>query len=398
MATTNEQLLDAFTRHQIFVIRFSGFVRNNMNAVLNRSEQDVADSIRKNLANNEGLSTPAEFRRFQTTVESVNGIRAESWADAGKQWADDAVAFSAAEPAIIGGIVDTVSPVVIDLSLPSATTMRSIALARPFQGRLLRGWVADMNQSERGAITRAIQTGMTQGESVNQITRRIIGTKSLKGSDGVTQLSRNHVQSLTRTSVQHISNGARRETWKINPGLVTQEVYIATLDSRTTPICRGLDGKLFEIEKGAQPPVHIACRSFRTPVVDGVAQGKRPSKPTTERQLLREFSKANNIKAPTKRANLPRGTKADFDKFSRKRIREISGQVPATQTYQQFLMNQSKAVQEDILGIQKAKLFRDGGLTLDRFTNRVGDELTLSELAQRHKDVFKAAGLDPADF
>jgi hypothetical protein len=72
--------------------------------------------------------------------------------------------------------------------------------------------------------------------------------------------------------------------------------------------------------------------------------------------------------------------------------------VPAATSYQEWLKRQSKEFQEDVLGKTKARLFRDGKLPLDKFVNRLGDELTLAELAGMHSAAFKAAGLDPAAF
>ena len=39
-----------------------------------------------------------------------------------------------------------------------------------------------------------------------------------------------------------------------------------------------------------------------------------------------------------------------------------------------------------------------GGLTLDKFVELNGNELTLAQLATRHSDAFLRAGLDPAKF
>lgn len=49
-------------------------------------------------------------------------------------------------------------------------------------------------------------------------------------------------------------------------------------------------------------------------------------------------------------------------------------------TYQDWLTAQSATVQDDILGKAKGELFRDGGLTVDRFVNRAGQEMTLAQL------------------
>jgi hypothetical protein len=72
--------------------------------------------------------------------------------------------------------------------------------------------------------------------------------------------------------------------------------------------------------------------------------------------------------------------------------------VPAKTTYQQWLRTQPVAFQNEVLGVKKARLYRQGGLTLDKFVTPQGREYTLTELARRERDAFTAAGLDPEDF
>jgi len=74
------------------------------------------------------------------------------------------------------------------------------------------------------------------------------------------------------------------------------------------------------------------------------------------------------------------------------------GPVPATTTYDSWMRTQSRAFQEDTLGIAKAKLFREGGLKLDKFVDRNGGELTLEQLAKRERQAFVDAGLNPDRF
>jgi hypothetical protein len=62
-------------------------------------------------------------------------------------------------------------------------------------------------------------------------------------------------------------------------------------------------------------------------------------------------------------------------------------------TYGQWLTKQPVESQEDALGVTKAKLFRDGGLTVDSFTNRNGHIYTLEQLRARDSAAFKRAGL-----
>ncbi len=65
-------------------------------------------------------------------------------------------------------------------------------------------------------------------------------------------------------------------------------------------------------------------------------------KASTERRLLREFAEENGIDPVRKRADLPRGFKGRSDKFSRKRVRELTGRVPASQACSEFLRNQTQ--------------------------------------------------------
>lgn len=181
--------------------------------------------------------------------------------------------------------------------------------------------------------------------------------------------------------------------------LYEEELIIAVLDSRTPLYCGSLDGQSYPVGQGPMPPHHENCRCIRVANLYGTGPiGSRPANPTTEKILLREYAKANEMDAPATRADLPRGHKGKFDAFTRKRKRELIGQVPAKTTYQDWLKRQKVAFQEEVLGGVRAKLFRKGGLTLDRFVDQRGVEYTLAELARRDGAAFRAAGLEPESY
>lgn len=398
MATVNEELFNALVRHQIYLLRTSGAIRNRINALLDATEQDIADKIRSRLLNATGLDTPADVRRMESLLSAIRVTRLKAWDQVTEEWLQQVQDVATNEPVLLAGITRTVSPVILDLVLPSVRSLKAIATSNPFEGRTLKQWASSIAQEDLRRIENAVRVGMVQGESSAEIARRVVGSANLRGVDGVTQITRRGAEAITRTAVNHVSNQARREFINANADLFDEEQYVATLDSRTTPVCRGNDGKRFPIGRGPIPPLHFNCRSLRVPVIDGDALGQRPAKPVTEKQLLREFSEKNGFPAPTKRANLPHGTKTQYDQFARSRIRELTGRVPAKETYQTWLTKQSATFQDDVLGKTRAQLFRKGGITLDRFTNRAGDEIPLSQLARSHAEAFRAAGLDPEDF
>lgn len=397
--TVNEAFFDALVRHQIGLLRLTGSIRAKVLDLLNKSEQDMADKILGRLAGQApGLDTPSSVKRLQTLLKAVRATRLRSWKQVTEAWVAELREVAKAEPAFVDGLLKTVTPVVLETVLPSAGLLSTLVTSRPFEGKVLRSWARDISRSDLDRIEGQIRIGMVQGESAAAIARRVVGSARLKGRDGVTEITRRHAAGITRTAVIALSNAAKREFYNANSQYFTQELYVATLDARTTPICRSLDGKTFPVGEGPLPPLHFNCRSVRVALLSASALGTRPMRNFTEQQMVREFREREGIPGPASRASLPRGTKGAFDAFRQRRIRELTGTTPAKVTYQQWLGRQSAVFQDDILGKTRGRLFRRGGLTLDKFVNRAGDELPLSELARVHRAAFEAAGLDPEDF
>ena len=391
--TVNEEFFDALVRHQIGLLRLSSGITKDIHKLLDASEQDMADQIRSRLRNHRGLDNSASVRRLDILLRSRRATRLRSWRQVNDLWVSQLRELAKSEPAFVDVALKTVSPVVLQTTLPSAALMDSIVRSRPFQGKTLSEWVKNISAADLDRIEGQIKTGMVQGESSQTIARRVVGTKALQGRDGATETTRRQATALTRTAINAIANQGKREFYKSNSVLFREELYVATLDSRTTNICMSLDGRRFPIGEGPYPPVHIQCRSLRVAVLDGDTLGTRPARPFTERQLVREFTGKEGT-----RAGLPRGTKGKFDTFKRGRVRELTGRTPAKVDYQQWLGRQSAMFQDDVLGKTKGRLFRRGGLKLDKFVNRGGDGLTLKQLARTEAASFRAAGLDPSDF
>lgn len=396
--TANEILLDAIIRHQTYLLRYSGSVRNRINAILAATEEDIAMRIRDKLSAGTGLTTPVEVRRMQSLLAAIDKIRAGAWEEATSWWDEQMTNLGYAEPVIIQGLIAAAAPVIVETVLPAPRLLKAIVTSKPFEGRLLKDWAATMQADDIRRIHAAVQMGMVAGETGTAIANRVIGTGALNNTDGVLEMTRRQVQAITRTAVQHVANSARDQFMQDNIDVLEAEQFVATLDSRTTPICRSLDGKTFPVGKGPRPPLHIACRSLRVAAMDGERLGFRPYKASTTRQLLDEYSDKNNFGKVKTRDDLPRGQKGRYDEWARKRVRELTGRVPAATDYQTWLKRQSVEFQNDTLGIAKGKLFRDGGLTLDKFVAANGTELTLPQMAAKYPEAFRAAGLDPRSF
>ena len=398
--TYNQELFDAIVRHQIGLLRFSAGVRNKVWRLLDATEKDLRAQIQA-LAGAAGFDTPARLRRFEKLIGLLRETRVGAWKKVRAEWFAEMRALATAEPDFVDRIVRGIVPVELSTVIPDAQHLRNLALATPFEGKVLQEWFADTRRADLSRIEAAVKIGLVQGETPPQIARRLVGTVALAGRNGVTQITRREAALAIRTVVSGIASQSRDLYMRANADIMPRKIFIATLDSKTTPICRSLDGEVYDVDDDSAPvlPLHRGERSGYGPSLDGEAIGERPARNFTERSLLREFAAREGLdKVPRTRKDLPRGTKGAFDAFARVRMRELTGAVASSTTYQQFLARQTAAVQDDILGPTRGKLFRQGGLTLKKFVDVDGSTLTLEELADRYASAFKAAGLDPSAY
>lgn len=89
-------------------------------------------------------------------------------------------------------------------------------------------------------------------------------------------VSRSNAQRLVRTEMNYISNKATMKVYADSN--VKEYQYVATLDARTSEICRDLDNKIFKVKEASvginQPPMHPNCRSTTIPYFEDDDIGK----------------------------------------------------------------------------------------------------------------------------
>ena len=238
---------------------------------------------------------------------------------------------------------------------PEAAWANATTVPLSATGDLLEPFVRDMTKREVDTINKVIMRGYSEGWTNDEITRVLRGTKKLNYKDGLMSSLGKHNATLVRTSVQHVSNQAREATWEENE--VDQYRWVSTLDGRTTSQCRSLDGKIFTIGQGPRPPIHMNCRSTTVAIIPGLENLS---------DLL---------------------TSASQD-----------GQVKGSLTYYEWLKTQSAQFQDTVLGPTRAKLFRDGGLSAERFSqlqlNSFFEPLSLEEMQKLEPLAFRRAGID----
>jgi len=164
---------------------------------------------------------------------------------------------------------------------------------------------------QQEGLARTIRQGVFSGESTAEIARRMVGrlefgqkgsVRQIAAAGGeLTKLANYQVQTIVRTSVNQVQNQASQAVYAANSKVAPKYEYVATLDSRTSPICRRLDGQEFAYNKGPTPPQHFNCRSTTVPVVD--FDGLQKKYPSLEKPPVGKV-----VSRPSATGRVPQGT------------------------------------------------------------------------------------------
>jgi len=226
---------------------------------------------------------------------------------------------------------------------------------------------------QQESLARHIRQGVFSGESTQEIARRMVGklefgtfptsVKQISQAGGeLIKLSTNQIQTIVRTSVNQVQNQASQAVYAANSKVAPKYEYVATLDSRTSPICKRLDGRKFAYNKGPTPPQHFNCRSTTVPVVDYEGLKKREG--------------FQDLKAPPKGKVVTRPTG------------EGTGRVPQDTQYGDWLLGQDKKLKVKTLGNeQKVRYFErlakkegSGQKAIRKMVREDGSERSLKDL------------------
>lgn len=117
-----------------------------------------------------------------------------------------------------------------------------------------------------------IPQAMARGFNISRL-ENIINTK--------TMYSRNRNIALTRTESNYLTNKANLDFYKELK--VDKYQYLATLDMRTSDMCRDMDGYIGLISQAEQgvnyPPIHVHCRSTAIPYIENISSfGERAAR------------------------------------------------------------------------------------------------------------------------
>lgn len=354
MARKPADLVNLATRHQVYLERLkSGLVAQSKETLqeLDAALTEVVAALDKDLtvlSRAELLNLQADLKEAQTQVTM-------------KVLDDLAPQLEELAKYEIDSETDNLQKATKGAKIKRANASKAYAsaLKDPIgaTGETLEAFTKGWTTKEASAVSNLVGKGYANGWTNQQLIQAMRGTAAKGYKDGIVAATKQNAESVVRTAVQQVASAARFETWYANSDVVEGYEIIATLDGSTTQQCRSLDHQKFKLGKGPVPPLHVRCRTTTAAVVSD------------------EF--------------------AFLDKGATRS--SATGPVDAKQSYYDWLKTQDEHFQIDALGPTRAKLFRNGGLSAERFAQlNLGtnfEPLTLAEMRKLEPKAFERAGL-----
>ena len=355
----NDRLQDRAIRHAIYLDRYASTVTKEVLGYLNT--EVYPDLLAKLQARLERIRLRGFDSGFESTktylrmLDDLSEILDDGHREAAKRLRAIVRELAKVEARWQeAAILDSVPADARALIAPPERVNLAIVQAivhRPMQGKVDEEWWGELTTKTRDRLQGQIGLGLSQNETQDQIIRRVRGTAANGYRDGVLEASRVQAAAVVRTTTANVSAQAREETYKSMSGVVKGVQWVATLDTRTCPICGPRDGQVYDLDdpKAPRPPAHWNCRCTTAPV-------------------LKSYREIARLK-PRAAAEVSEGTRASMD-----------GQVPDAVTWKEWVDKQPAGRQDEIFGASRAKLYRSGRVDAKDLATRTGRIRTVAEL------------------
>lgn len=254
----------------------------------------------------------------------------------------------------------------------SEKTAKAAVSKALIQGTSINDQFDAMTKAAQKKFTGTVLHSIQSGETLAQLAARVSGgTVAGEAVPGFLSITRQQSIALSHTAVTAVSKQDRLEAFRANSDIISAIQQVSTLDNRTTDICIAYSDLTWDVTTlepighslpwAGGPPRHFNCRSVIVPVVKSPAE--------------------LGVKT---RAKIPDEVRATMD-----------GQKSSSLTFTDWLKGKSENFQNEVLGVKKAQLFREGKLKLQDLINF---NATPKPIKSLEKVVIAAAPAAPIDF
>lgn len=360
MTSASEVIADEIREHAISLARYSEHEKRQIYKMLDRImgklKNELQDAeIGKGVSRSEKKKMEELFKQAKETIETGYGDISKK-AEAGLKslselegdWAVDMLNRS------MGVKFVTTKPT-------TKEQLSAIAGETMIQGAPSKEWWSRQSEKLTNGFKDQIRMGWMQGESLENLMKRLTGGKDEDGNPvfDLKSGTRRGAEAVIRTSVQAVANEARMLVYKDNADILEGLQWVSTLDTRTTIECAALDGLVWDLNGNPighdmmliPPPRHWNCRSVLVPV------------PKSFRDMG-----------------------IDLDEFPESTRASIDGQVPESKTFATWIKGKPDGYSEKVFGKTRADLWKAGKISIRDMVDQRGRPLPLSALVSMPKD------------
>lgn len=335
--TPNDKLFEDITERQLQILRVDATMRKEVLTELKRLEQEIVSKLTE--------ADTFTQKRLRALLSDVRKSISDVYFVITKIMSDNLTELASIE------VASTIKSINIQLATVPLQKVIQAIKSSLINGAPSESWWKRQSEHLKERFEDEVRTGILLGETNQQILRRVRGTRDFNFTNGILNASRRDAENLVRSSVQAAANQARLSVFEENHDLIQSYRHVSTLDSRTSDVCIVRDGKRWTANDKKpighnlpfmRPPIHWNCRSTLIAELKGV-------------KLSDDATRAS-----------------------------ADGPVSANTTFESFLKRKGDSFADEVLGPGKAKLYRDGTISLRQLLDQSGNPLTLKELRQKY--------------
>lgn len=379
MDSAQQILVEALAQHSSYLHRASTATVNQVVALIDESGVAMIRDIQDRL---DGL-TPAELTAFAAGRYTTLRVQAlastiESWASAlaaqiDTLFAAEGLSLAGYEAGYMADLLGKATDSVAEVTLSGAAALEA-AMAQPVLGELVEDMLSGLAERAKQRVYASVRQGIAEGQTNAQIIKALRGTAALQFKDGVLHQLKVSADSVVRTARAHISSvaydGIYRELG------VKKVMWSAMLELRTCARCAVLDRKVFALDKPhPKNPIHPRCRCQLVPLISDEQMGERP------------FVRALRV--------VGRDGQAEYRSIGRMTEKQRKdaglqvGQVSAKTSFAQWFDSLPERFQREWLGAARFKLYKEGGYSIDKFTDPLNRTYTLEDMRRLDGETFR---------
>ncbi len=362
MESFNTRIQDALIRHQTELERVSALGTKQVLKHLQNLRDELIAFVAQ--TNPTGVAFPVNQKVvIENLLTQANNLITDTYNKMASTHTSLMTQYGHAEAQIFPKIYNREFGAGVIHPVLTKEAIATIVSEQVFEGHTTKEWWEKQSIDYKYRYKAEMTEGILDGESIDELIERV------KDSLVIPQ---NHAEALSRTGFQNIFQDVRRQIYEGNSDVISQVMWVATLDTRTTFICATLDNRRWRLEDKEPighgmkwrgwPPIHWNCRSTTVPITVSYDELNKNLK----------FNKTVNRLKPGQRAS-------------------IDGAIPETKSYNDWLKDHEKKGKQgkkdviEILGVKRYELWKKGKITnVSQLVDQKGNPLTLDELYKKY--------------